>query len=215
MHDWDVLQCVAVCCSVLQCVAVCCSVCCCMARVSLVRHAAPMDDWDVLQCVAVCCSVLQCVLLYGKSFIGETCRTYEWVRCALVDVTCLVHMCGITWLCIKTHQCAPPSRRDASSGLQISRMLLLLYVPVRQPICTPLLLLQILLGQSWLKQSTVTRTTDLGLKHLYTGLRTTPSLAHTGFYLTRPFTTHIQLGFHMTVARHCWRCYWHPGLRNY
>ena len=35
----DVLQCVAVCCSVLQCVAVCCS---------------------VLQCVAVCCSVLQC-----------------------------------------------------------------------------------------------------------------------------------------------------------
>jgi len=47
----DVLQCVAVCCSVLQshcrchgsrqCVAVCCS---------------------VLQCVAVCCSVLQCVL---------------------------------------------------------------------------------------------------------------------------------------------------------
>ena len=35
----DVLQCVAVCCSVLQCVAVCCS---------------------VLQCVAACCSVLQC-----------------------------------------------------------------------------------------------------------------------------------------------------------
>jgi len=35
----DLLQCVAVCCSVLQCVAVCCS---------------------VLQCVAVCCSVLHC-----------------------------------------------------------------------------------------------------------------------------------------------------------
>jgi len=43
---------------------------------------------------------------------------------------------------------APPSRRDASSGLQISRMLLLLHVPVRQPMYTPLLLLQILLGQS-------------------------------------------------------------------
>ena len=36
----QLLQCVAVCCSVLQCVALCCS---------------------VLQRVAVCCSVLQCV----------------------------------------------------------------------------------------------------------------------------------------------------------
>jgi len=36
----NVLQCVAVCCSVLQCVAVYCS---------------------VLQCVSVCCSALQCV----------------------------------------------------------------------------------------------------------------------------------------------------------
>jgi len=35
----NMLQCVAVCCSVLQCVAVCCS---------------------VLQCAAVCCSVLHC-----------------------------------------------------------------------------------------------------------------------------------------------------------
>jgi len=39
-HVVDLLQYVAVCCSVVRCVAVCCS---------------------VLQCVAVCCSVLQCV----------------------------------------------------------------------------------------------------------------------------------------------------------
>ena len=44
----DVLQCVAVCCSVLQSVAVCCS---------------------VLQCVAVCCSVLQCVAVRGSKIV--------------------------------------------------------------------------------------------------------------------------------------------------
>ena len=43
MSGDDVLQCVAVCCSVLQCVAVCCS---------------------VLQCVAVCSSVQQCVAVF-------------------------------------------------------------------------------------------------------------------------------------------------------
>ena len=44
------------------------------------------------------------------------------------------------------------------------------------------LLLQILSGQSQLKKSTVT--TDLGLKRLYTGLRTIASQVHTGSYLT-------------------------------
>jgi hypothetical protein len=53
-------------------------------------------------------------------------------------------------------------------------------------------------------------TTDLWLKHLYTGLRTSPSQAHTGLYLTWPFTTRIRLGFHLTVARQFWRCSWHP-----
>ena len=48
-------------------------------------------------------------------------------------------------------------------------------------------------------------TTDLGLKRLYTGLRTTPTQAHTVFYLTWPFTTRIWLSFHMTVTRQCWR----------
>jgi len=40
--------------------------------------------------------------------------------------------------------------------------------------------------------------TDLGLKRLYTFIRTTPSPAHTGFYLTWPFTTLVRLGFYMT-----------------
>ena len=62
--------------------------------------------------------------------------------------------------------------------------------------------------RSKFKKPTVT--TDLELKRLYTGLRTTPSLAHTGFYLTWPFTTRLRLGFHMTVTRQCWRCYWYP-----
>ena len=43
----NLLQCVAVCCSVLQCVAVC-------------RYV--MTRYGVLQCVAVRCSVLQCVV---------------------------------------------------------------------------------------------------------------------------------------------------------
>ena len=50
IREVDMLQCVAVCCSVLQCVAVCCSVLQCVAVCC-----------SVLQCVAVCCSVLQCV----------------------------------------------------------------------------------------------------------------------------------------------------------
>jgi len=58
-------------------------------------------------------------------------------------------------------------------------------------------------------------TTDLGLKRLYTGLRTTPSQAHTGLYLTWPFTTRIRHGFHMTVTRQCWCCYWHPVSRDF
>ena len=56
----EVLQCVAVCCSLLQCVAVCCSAlqrvaarCSALQRVAVCR--------SVLQCVAVCCRALQCV----------------------------------------------------------------------------------------------------------------------------------------------------------
>ena len=52
-----------VCCNVLQCVAVCCSVLQCVAETY--EHAGEMRDTvvccNVSQCVAVCCSVLQCV----------------------------------------------------------------------------------------------------------------------------------------------------------
>ena len=54
MYDNDVVQCVAVCCSVLQCVAVCCN-----ARKCASRECMTMMWYTVLQCVAVCCSVLQ------------------------------------------------------------------------------------------------------------------------------------------------------------
>jgi len=50
----NVLQCVAMCCSVLQCVAVCCSVLGVMIIYMIMCCS-------VLQCVAVCCNVLQCV----------------------------------------------------------------------------------------------------------------------------------------------------------
>ena len=57
----DMLQCVAVCCSVLQCVAVCCS-----GRVRWISFTHDTEQFEahccsVLQCVAACCSVLQCV----------------------------------------------------------------------------------------------------------------------------------------------------------
>jgi len=66
----EVLQCVAVCCSVLQCVAVCCSVLQCVAVCCRVlqassrcysQHRLDVRAWriHVLQRVAVCCSVLQ------------------------------------------------------------------------------------------------------------------------------------------------------------
>jgi len=59
----SVLQCVAVCCSVLQCVAVCCSEL--FTDQSALKGHARQSGVDiccsVLQCVAECCSVLQCV----------------------------------------------------------------------------------------------------------------------------------------------------------
>ena len=57
---YNVLQCVAVCCSVLQCVAVCCSVLQCVAVCCSVLQCAAVC-YSVLQCFAVCWSVLQCV----------------------------------------------------------------------------------------------------------------------------------------------------------
>jgi len=55
-----------------------------------------------------------------------------------------------------------------------------------------------------------TGSTELGLKRLYTGIWTIPSQAHTGFHLKLLFITRVWRGFLKTVARQCWRCYWHP-----
>jgi len=63
VHEWvdvsvyNILQCVAVCCSVLQCVAVCCSVLCQCRK----WGTGVAECCRVLQCVAVCCSALHCV----------------------------------------------------------------------------------------------------------------------------------------------------------
>jgi len=70
----DVLQCVAVCCSVLQCVAVCCSVMQCVAVVretQCLRAAAAHRVFccNVLQCAAVCCSVFDSVAVCCSSHV--------------------------------------------------------------------------------------------------------------------------------------------------
>ena len=56
----QLMQCIAVCCSVLQCVSVCCNVLQCVAECCSVLQSVAVCC-SVLQCVAVCCSVLQCV----------------------------------------------------------------------------------------------------------------------------------------------------------
>ena len=81
----QVLQSVAVCCSVLQCVAVCCS--------AYIWHLDPNHNFtiQVLQSVAVCCSVLQyavcCSALGSKSQLRYT----------GVAECCSVVCCGVLW----------------------------------------------------------------------------------------------------------------------
>ena len=67
LRNTNLLQCVAVCCSVLQCVAVCCTVCCNMLQCKVwnfsfeyefVTEYQSVVETQVLQCVAMCCSVL-------------------------------------------------------------------------------------------------------------------------------------------------------------
>ena len=66
-HVWHKGVCATVCCNVLQFVAVCCSVavCCRVLQCDFaqIEHLNLMFDKMVcvLQCVAVCCIVLQCV----------------------------------------------------------------------------------------------------------------------------------------------------------
>ena len=64
----QVLQHVAVCCSVVQCTAACCSVMLCRRSVCCRRdRSLSLPSFavccSVLQCVAVCCDVLQCVAM--------------------------------------------------------------------------------------------------------------------------------------------------------
>ena len=70
----DMLQCVAVRCSVLQCVAVCYRVLPCVAVCC-----------SVLQCVAVCCSVLQCVAVCCSVLLGEDVQTAFHFRSVSVE----------------------------------------------------------------------------------------------------------------------------------
>jgi len=103
---YNVLQCVAVCCSVLQmwggsfarwprlsdCVAICCSVCC-----------------SALDCVAVCCSVLQCVA-HVRRKLCET-PTLIWVcHSALYFVAVL---CSVL-------QCVPDVKRNLHTILTLN-----------------------------------------------------------------------------------------------
>jgi len=96
---FDLLQCVAVCCSVLQCVAVCCSVLQCVAVCcGVLHHLCRCHVWRlavcciVLQCIAVCCSVLQCVAV--------CCGVLQCVAvcCSIVQRTCLTGLdtCDMT-----------------------------------------------------------------------------------------------------------------------
>jgi len=104
----NILQCVAVCCSVVQCVAVCFRVLqTCSPTLWGRRHTSHMwhDSFtcetsvyfnmlqrvavccSVLQCVAACCSVLQCVAAMPFDVVGQALH--------LMRVTWLLHVCDI------------------------------------------------------------------------------------------------------------------------
>jgi len=81
---YEVLQCVAVCCSVLQRVAVCRSV-----------------PW----CVAVCCSVLQCVAVYCSvsQCVAECCSELHFVIVcgSVLQCVAVCHIVLNTIYCLK------------------------------------------------------------------------------------------------------------------
>ena len=110
----QLLQCVAVCCSVLQCVAECCNVCCSMFQK---RTSSERDHTEAIRCgtlsnvlqrVAVfcmalqaccrelmCCSVLQCVAVCCSVCYREpvVCCGVWHVSCRCVAVSCSVLQC--------------------------------------------------------------------------------------------------------------------------
>ena len=97
-QDEQVLQCVAVCCSVLQCVAVCCSVLQCVAVCCSVLQCIA-ECCSVLQCVAVCCSVLQCVAVCCSVLqcVAVCCSVLQSVEVCCSVLQC-VAMCCRVWL---------------------------------------------------------------------------------------------------------------------
>ena len=104
----DMLQCVAVCCSVLQCfpLSLCCSVlqcvalCCSVLQCVAVRYSALECVGvccSVLHCVAVCCSVLSYVAVFPIMFV---------LQCAAVVFIIFLLQCKSSWSnsIQKTHQ---------------------------------------------------------------------------------------------------------------
>jgi len=100
----DVLQCVAVCCSVLQCVAVCCSVLQCVATrcmwyvqydVFIYVYGVFVDaSWRIHICDMMCCSVLQCVAVCCNTLLHRD-DSYVW-NGSFVCATRRVCMCDMT-----------------------------------------------------------------------------------------------------------------------
>ena len=86
----NVLQCVAVCCSVLPCVAVCCIVLPCIAVCCSVLQCVAVCC-RVLPCVAVCCSVLQCVAVSRRSCTMSLIMSASGFPCIEGDFPSPVH----------------------------------------------------------------------------------------------------------------------------
>ena len=123
----DVLQCVAVCCSVLVCVALCfvevqCGAACCSV-VQYVSYTACSSHHmilspslpltlqvccSVLQCVAVCCSVLQCVAVCCSSAHTFKRDLHSYSRCGCCDAGRIIHhhvLCVCVCVCVYVCVC--------------------------------------------------------------------------------------------------------------
>jgi len=104
----QVLQCVAVCCSVLQRVAVRCSVLHCVAVcfTKYLRWSKSQDSRQVLQCVELCCIVLHCVAVCCNALqcVAACCSVLQCVAlsiCAYVfRLSSGVVMCYSVMQCV-------------------------------------------------------------------------------------------------------------------
>jgi len=97
------------CCNVLQCVAVCCSVCVCVLQKPL-RLLLPIPILrlevavccNVLQCGAVCCSVLQCVAEWFSVcvHVAEASAALAAIPNFFLEVAVCVCVCASVCLCL-------------------------------------------------------------------------------------------------------------------